>query len=515
MNRILAAAPIALVVLIAVLAVTEAATRGAALSGDSIALWAGAIAAADGEVSVGGIAAAYPTVPFLAMTLIKLITPASAPVPALLAAAVAAVLAGLWFGTARRAGWPAVTAGAATLLVIFHPAVLRAAIEGPADLLVVAFLYLLGVALYEFRARIGVPEAMAVGFALLGLAFSHPIGAAVAVGSIPLLAFATRPALVAGSALNIVLTLMFPVLFAAAAFCYVSWVFPGDGWNFLAAPSAGLAAWAAGFAHGLAGISSGSLSADAAFAIAAAIVLGAPIVPVVIVWVRQRRPLTAPPLVLAGSVVVSAALAVATRLCGSPATLAAAAPVLAMLVLTRIPVVRERRATALLLLALGWLGGAASLVIVDPRIAAQLSAASSPSSSDQMPGRRAPSGKPSAGRIDDGDAAAALALGGAVAGRDDVLVDTLNAPAVVVGRGSARGLLSPWGEPFRLAVLFSRIDAQLVAVPDPASISGAQDRLTKSFPLLFHNGLPNYRIVYQNSIWKLFERVDQVAIHQD
>jgi hypothetical protein len=178
-------------------------------------------------------------------------------------------------------------------------------------------------------------------------------------------------------------------------------------------------------------------------------------------------------------------------------------------------VVRERRATALLLLALGWLGGAASLVIVDPRIAAQLSAASSHSSSDQMPGRRAPSGKPSAGRIDDGDAAAALALGGAVAGRDDVLVDTLNAPAVVVGRGSARGLLSPWGEPFRLAVLFSRIDAQLVAVPDPASISGAQDRLTKSFPLLFHNGLPNYRIVYQNSIWKLFERVDQVAIHQD
>jgi len=376
---------------------------------------------------------------------------------------------------------------------------------------VVAFLYLLGVALYEFRARIGVPQAMAVGFTLLGLTFSHPIGAAIAVGSIPLLAFATRPALVAGSALNIVLTLMFPVLFATAAFCYISWVFPGDGWNFLAAPSASLAGWAARFAHAFAGVSSGSLPVDAAIAVAAAIVLGAPIAPVAIGWVRQRRPLTAPALVLAGSVVVAAALAVATRLCGSPATLTAAAPVLAMLVLTRIPVVRDRRATALLLLALGWLGGAASLMIVDPRLAAQVRAASS----GQMPGRQVASGKAIASQLADDDAAEALALGGVVAGRDDVLVDTLNAPAVVVGRGAARGLLSPWGEPFRLALLFSRIEAHFIAVPDPESSSGAQDRLTKSFPLLYHNGLSNYRIVYQNSIWRLFERVDHVAVHRD
>lgn len=504
MTRTLAAAPIALLVFIAVLAMTEVATRGALVSSDSIALWAGAIAAADGEVSAGGIVAAYPTVPFLAMALLKFITPSSAPVPALLAATVAALLAGTWFQTARRGGWPVVTAGAATLLVTFHPAMLRAVVEGPSELLVVACLYLLGVALFEFRARIGVPQAMAVGLALLGLAFSHPMGAAIAVASVPLLALTTSPVLIAGSALSIVLTLVFPAVFAAAAFYYISWVFPGDGWNFLAAPSESLSTWAAGFAPLFANVSTGSLSVDAAVAVAIAIALGAPLAPLAIAWVRRRQPLLAPTVVLAASVVVAAALAVATRLCGSPATLLVAAPVLAVIVFTRIPAVRDRPVTAVLVLMLGWFGGALGVVIVDPRIATQAHAALR----DQTFG-----GKMLGSQPNERDTAEALALGGAVAGRDGVLVDTLDAPAVVIGRGGARGLLSPWGESFRLAILFSRMEAPFVAVPDPESNAGARDRVTKSFPLLFHNGLSNYRIVYQNSIWRLFERVDRVAIH--
>jgi len=33
-------------------------------------------------------------------------------------------------------------------------------------------------------------------------------------------------------------------VFALGAFAYVSWVFPGDGWSFLAAPTESLAGWA-------------------------------------------------------------------------------------------------------------------------------------------------------------------------------------------------------------------------------------------------------------------------------
>ena len=40
------------------------------------------------------------------------------------------------------------------------------------------------------------------------------------------------------------------------------------------------------------------------------------------------------------------------------------------------------------------------------------------------------------------------------------------------------------GEPFALALLFGRIDAPFVAVPDPQSNAGANDRLDKAFPTL-------------------------------
>ncbi len=87
-----------------------------------------------------------------------------------------------------------------------------------------------------------------------------------------------------------------------------------------------------------------------------------------------------------------------------------------------------------------------------------------------------------------------------------MLVDTFNAPAVVLGRGRARGLLIAVRRGVRAGVLFSRIDAPFVAVPDPQIGIGAQDRLNKAFPLLYRRGAPGYRLVYQNANWRLFAR---------
>jgi hypothetical protein len=44
------------------------------------------------------------------------------------------------------------------------------------------------------------------------------------------------------------------------------------------------------------------------------------------------------------------------------------------------------------------------------------------------------------GRSVDQERLAAIGLGSATTGRDGILVDTFNAPAVVLGRGHARGL---------------------------------------------------------------------------
>jgi hypothetical protein len=107
----------------------------------------------------------------------------------------------------------------------------------------------------------------------------------------------------------------------------------------------------------------------------------------------------------------------------------------------------------------------------------------------------------------DVDRLAALNLGAATAGREGVLVDTFNAPAVVLGRGQAAGLLSPSDDAFSIGVLLAKIDAPYVAVPDPHTSVGAQDRLNRAFPLLYSNGAPGYRLVYDRANWRLFARM--------
>ena len=96
-------------------------------------------------------------------------------------------------------------------------------------------------------------------------------------------------------------------------------------------------------------------------------------------------------------------------------------------------------------------------------------------------------------------------------GRDGILADTDNSPAVVLGRGRAHGLLEPASEPFALALLFGRLDTPFVAVPDPQSNAGATDRLDKAFPSLFREGLAGYRLIYQNNTWHLFAKKQDIA----
>ena len=148
----------------------------------------------------------------------------------------------------------------------------------------------------------------------------------------------------------------------------------------------------------------------------------------------------------------------------------------------------------LALLVAGWLGGIASLALADPVGALQVRAA--------LAGH-------------EGERADALALGGAAIGHDGVLADTENAPALVLGRGSARGLFGPSSEPFALALMFSRLDAPFIAVPDPHSRSGANDRLSRAFPTLWRRGAAGYRLVYQNNTWRLYARLSDTSSYQE
>lgn len=483
-------APVALVMMTgfaAVLILSGIAATAGLVSDDAVTLWASAIAASDSEMPIGRMVAAYPTIPFLATALVEFLTPRGLPAPTLLAGATLALLAGLWLAAFRRAGLPVVVAAAAALLLALHPSLLRAAIAGPSEMFFAAFLCLLGGALYDLRARSGAPEVMATALALLGLAFSHPMGAAIACAAIPLLVFVIRPELLGGAVPNLVMALVFPTIFCVCAFAYMSWIFPGSGWSFLVAPAQGLATWTAGFAGVFGAGLSGSLVVDAGIAVVAAIVLAAPIIPIATAWAFRRRPLVAPTLVIVAMSVAAVCLAAATGLFGDPSIAAVVPPILAAVMVTRVPVIRERWKVALPLLVVGWFGGFAALVAVDPRGAVNVRTAFAGGDVDQ---RRE----------------AALSLGKATIGRQGVLVDTFNTPAIVLGRGSARGLLSPSHEDFTIGVLFARIDAPFVAVPDPQTSAGADDRLNKVFPTFFRRGGAGYRLIYENANWRLFAR---------
>jgi hypothetical protein len=476
-----------LVAFAAVFAVSRSAVNAGLVPDDAVTLWASAITAGDGQMPIGRILAAYPTIPFLATTLLGLVTPGGLPIPVLLTAGVLALFAGALFVLFSRINLPLIGGPLIVFLIVLHPAVLRAAIAGPAEMIFTVFLFLLGSALFELRARTAAPEVMAVALSLLGLAFSHPMGAAIACAAVPLFVFSVRPELLSSWMFNVVLALMFPTVFCVAAFSYMSWVFPGSGWSFLVAPSEGVANWAAGFSDLFGSGLTGSLALDAGIAVVITVLLAAPVVPVAIIWVWRRRPLVAPALVIIAMTALAASLAVLTGLFGAPAAVAVMPPCLAAIIILHVPVMRERLAVVLPLLILGWFGGIAGLAIADPRGAANVRAAIK-------------------GRNVDIERMAAIDLGGATIGHDGILVDTYNAPAIVLGRGGARGLLSPSDEAFMLDVLFSRVDTPFVAVPDPQTGIGAQDRLNKAFPLLYRRGAAGYRLVYDNANWRLFAR---------
>lgn len=491
MSHALTGAPVASLAFVATLALAAIAVSNGLVADDTLRLWAGASTAADGQVPIGRIVAGYPTLPFLATTFVAWLAPAGTPAPALVAAGLFSLIVAFCFLSLRKAGLSYVAAVFVTLLVAVHPAMLRAVIAGPADMFLALFLLMLCLALYDLRARNGTSEVMGVGLALMALAFSHPIGAALAFAAVPFLAFAVRPGLVASSALNVIVALVFPTLFMIGAFTYVSWVFPGDGWSFFAAPTQSLSLWTVAvariFGNGLSGIP----VIDASLAMGAALAIGAPVALAMLALVYRRRPLVVPAAVFVGMAIAATAICAASGFFGDPTAIVVAAPVLAAAVVIRIPIARERIVIVIALLVLGLPGGVLSLVLVDPIAVNQFHAAFDQGTSE---------------RLD------AIAAGGAALGHDGVLADTENAPAFVLGHARGRGILGPESEPFALTMLFARIETPFVAVPDPQSTTGANDRLDKAFPSLFREGQTGYRVIYQNNTWRLFEKIGDATV---
>jgi hypothetical protein len=82
MRQVLAATPFVLLAIVVVLSLSGLAVRSGLMPDDSLTLWASAVTAGGGDVSIGRILAGYPTIPFLTSALLEFLLPASTPTPA-------------------------------------------------------------------------------------------------------------------------------------------------------------------------------------------------------------------------------------------------------------------------------------------------------------------------------------------------------------------------------------------------------------------------------------------------
>ncbi len=105
-----AAAPIAALAFVTLLVLAAIAVRHGLIGDDALRLWAGASTAADGEVPIGRVVAAYPTLPFMSTTLVAWLLPAGAPAPELVTALLLALFAACCFHVVPQSGlyrpWP-------------------------------------------------------------------------------------------------------------------------------------------------------------------------------------------------------------------------------------------------------------------------------------------------------------------------------------------------------------------------------------------------------------------------
>ena len=203
--------PSSLALMLAALAV-----RHGFVPDDAVRLWAGAIDAPAtarfrSAASSRPIRRSRSSRPLL----VALVHADGTPAPALLAAGLLALIAGLWFASFRARGLVRASRPRSSRCCspfIRRCCARRSSADRPTCALCCSSTCSAARSTICARAARR-SEVMAVGLALLGLAFSHPIGAAIAFAAVPFLVFAVRPVLVANSALNVVVALVFPTVF--------------------------------------------------------------------------------------------------------------------------------------------------------------------------------------------------------------------------------------------------------------------------------------------------------------
>jgi hypothetical protein len=433
-----------------------------------------AIMAAELRGRIEDVITAYPPLPLLASLPFAFFRPWDIP-PALLCAIVlGGILGAALYYAFRGQSASRLVALLAALLLVLNPFVIHAIAAGPGMALLLIAMLMLGVGLFGLSGEAAAPDVMMTALALALLAFVHPFGLFIVLASLPGLALAAPPAMLARAPGSLFLILLFPVAFSLFSFTYTRWALGAEPLAFLdsifGAVSSEQGAIPQRLSHYLAET-------------VPALILTAPLLIAFPIWLRKRPSQFLPAAALVATVLLAGLLQVILHNRAQTALVLASALPIAGVCAAR--AVQDRPWPVVLLLCLGTVGAASTLASLAWLRGAPLwSVATLTRSADVSP---AP-------------------FTATLCSKRGVLVDTAAYPGVVDLCGTAKGLVVA-GEPdFDLQIQSRRLTSAFVLV-GLSEATTVLDRIAHTFPDLYEHGVDGYERLFDGGGWRLYGRV--------
>ncbi len=451
--------------------------------------WAQVLGVLDADgLRIENLGLIYPHLPYYLLMPFYYVPGLRAPAaPYLVSALLTALLLVLWYRRLLPAGFTRRQRLVLLVLVTIQPALLWSGTNGGQAALSVLLFYLLYRSCLRMIYEQDVRSFIALGIVLGVYFFADAVTFFLFIALLPLITLIAPRRILMESPLSVYVIVTTPLAVAVGSWIYLNWIFHGDALGFLSDPRSG---WLGGWSEAPGSAWLRTYGGDWLRPIGAGLVLMAASFPAVIFLLLSASrygPHLRAALVLFLHPVIAMGFATERFYLVSPME------ILVLIlggIMAELTQVKAGHHKAFPTLAAFLLVGALSGWMV-------FAASDEPGAGRWLGALRGQTQAPAAA----GD----LALGRwLAASRLTTLLDDRTGYRVIIARGDARDLALPFSDTFKLQLRRGHPDVPQIAVPDPSSRRGREDRINQRFPRLYAHGLPGYRRVYDRDGWRVY-----------
>ncbi|MDX8376523.1 MAG: hypothetical protein R8L53_00700 [Mariprofundales bacterium] len=404
----------------------------------------------------------------------------------------AVILIVLWNKQLQKAGYHYSQRLLFTLLISIHPIMLWTATNGSHMTLSMLMFFLLYLAAQRIITEHSLQAYMVLGMVLAFYFYIDAMALFLFIALLPMLAIVTPKKLLFESPVSVYIITSIPFIFVVLSWSYMNWIFHGDAWFFLSEPRSAFLGDFQDIQHLSWLAEYGGEFFAPMFVFLGYMLLCYPIILYVLYKTRNN------PARLRASFVMflhpSLALAFATSeyFLGHPAIIMILIQAGVMAEMTLIPPhTRMANAMLVLFLALSVAGGWWWFAHYP--------------SKDMDNWFTAVQGE----QVEVSESLGDLRLGRWLdKNRLPTLMDHDSAYRVLVARGDADGMVLPFSSRFKLALRNRELAIEQVAIPDPSQgLRGTRDRINRSSPQLYDNGMFGYKLAYDRDGWRVYQRI--------